>query len=92
MSIELGDRVRDLISGFEGIVVGRTEWLFGCTRIGVSPGKLHEGKTIDSEWFDVQQLELVEKKALKRQSEEAKEPESKPGGPRKDPTQRRPGE
>ena len=33
----LGDEVKDTITGFKGIVVARTEWLNGCARVTVQP-------------------------------------------------------
>lgn len=33
----MGKLVRDKISGLEGIVVARTEWLYGCIRLNVQP-------------------------------------------------------
>lgn len=32
MQVNLGDRVKDQVTGFEGIAIARTEWLFGCPR------------------------------------------------------------
>lgn len=64
--IELGDEVRDTISGFKGIAVGRTTWLFGCDRITVHPqGLTKEGKTFETQAFDEPQLVVV-KKAKKK--------------------------
>lgn len=60
MSIKLGDVVRDKISGFSGIVVCKTEWLYGCIRYGVAPKELYEGKRIEADYFDEPQLELIE--------------------------------
>ena len=58
--IGLGDRVRDPISGFQGIVIGITTWLHGCIRIGVQPEKLDkDGKPSEDKWFDQSQLVLV---------------------------------
>jgi hypothetical protein len=57
---KVGDTVHDTITGFEGVVVCRSEWLNGCVRLTVQPRKLHEGKPIDSQTFDVEQLEPVE--------------------------------
>lgn len=37
LDIELGDRVEDKISGFEGIVTTIGDHFVGCTRIGVRP-------------------------------------------------------
>lgn len=56
--VKLGDRVKDNITGFEGIAVARTEFLYGCVRVCVQPGKLKDGKTIDAEWFDEQRLDV----------------------------------
>lgn len=36
----LGDRVKDRVSGFEGIVFHRSEWLTNCNTYGVKPTKL----------------------------------------------------
>ena len=37
--INLGDTVKDKISGFTGVVVARTEWLYGCIRLAVQSQK-----------------------------------------------------
>ena len=47
MRIELGDRVRDKISGLQGIVVGDTKWLYGCRRITVQPEKAKDNKPVE---------------------------------------------
>lgn len=36
--VELGDKVKESISGATGIVVARTVWLTGCVRISVQIG------------------------------------------------------
>lgn len=59
--VELGDRVRDMVTGFEGIAMGRNEWVNKCTRFAVQNEKLKDGKPIDAVWFDVEQLEVVKK-------------------------------
>jgi hypothetical protein len=56
MTVELGTRVKDKISGFEGIATGRTEYLYGCVRVLVEPERLEAGKPIEGEWFDEQRL------------------------------------
>ena len=72
--IKLGQRVRDKITGFEGVVVCRTEWLNGCTRLGVQATTLKDGKPLEAEHFDEEQVEVVE---------DTPEPTRKPtGGPR----------
>lgn len=57
--INLGDKVKDKITGFEGIAVARVEYLTGCTRYEVKPDKLKDEKTIDSEWIDERQLTVT---------------------------------
>ena len=57
--IKLGDKARDSISGFVGVVVAITEWLNGCQRILIQPQMLHEGKPVESQTFDAEQVEVV---------------------------------
>lgn len=65
-TIELGDLVRDTISGFKGIAVGRTKWLFGCDRITIHPqGITKDGKTFDTQSFNEPQLEVIKKSKKK---------------------------
>lgn len=54
--IELGRRVKDGITGFAGIAISRTEYLYGNPRIAVCSETLKDGKTI-SETFDERRLE-----------------------------------
>lgn len=80
--IRLGSRVRDTITGFEGIATGRSIWLYGCERICIEVDKLENGKTIEPEWFDDQRVELVKAgKPIK-----TKESVATSGGPQRDPT------
>ena len=63
--INLGDKVKDPITGLTGIAVGRTTWLHGCNRIVVQPeGLSKEGKPFDSLSVDEPQLELVKAKKI----------------------------
>ena len=59
MRVILGSIVRDVVTGFTGVAVSRTEWLHGCVRVGVQPRELHEGKPIESSVFDEAALEVV---------------------------------
>ena len=56
---ELGSTVKDTITGFEGVVIRRTEWLNNCATYGVQPRKLVDGKIQEQGNFDEPQLELV---------------------------------
>jgi hypothetical protein len=59
MNIELGKKYRDRVTGFEGIATSRHEYLNGCVRISLTSTALKDGKTIEPESFDIQQLEFV---------------------------------
>lgn len=58
-SIGLGDRVKDSVTGVQGIVVCVTTWLHGCIRMGVQPEQIKDGKPVDAQYFDQTQLVLV---------------------------------
>lgn len=78
MQINVGDTAKDTITGFEGVVVARTEWLNGCARLTIQPRGLDkDGKVMDSNTFDEAQLQLVAAK-----NHEAKRDT---GGPRPEP-------
>lgn len=60
MVIKLGDRVRDKITGFEGIATARVVYLNGCIQFCVDPGVNKEGEMMKGEYIDVSQLEVIE--------------------------------
>lgn len=56
-SIVLGQVYKDSITGFEGVAIARTDWIYGCQRVTLQPQKLKEdGGVQKSEVFDVGQL------------------------------------
>lgn len=57
---ELGTKVRDRITGFKGIVIGRTEWLYGCRRYTVQATELKDGKPVEGMGFDEDALEPLD--------------------------------
>lgn len=79
---KLGDKVRDNITGFTGIAVGESKWLFGCSRFLVEPDELKDGKPIEACWFDEQRIETVHAAAPKVSVESR----SAIGGPQRDPS------
>jgi hypothetical protein len=63
MPVRLGSKVKDLISGFEGIATGRTEYLYGCAQVCIVPDKLSDkGELLGGEWFDEQRVHVVEER------------------------------
>lgn len=77
---DVGVHVRDTINGFNGIITSRTEFLNGCIRYGVHPRELKDGKSIDGESIDEQQLELVND-GIKLQPKQDADPVIRKGGP-----------
>lgn len=78
--VELGDRVKDKITGFSGIVIAKAEWITGCVRIGVLPEK-SEGSLPEPEWIDEVYLEILNKKVFQPNIQKVNE---NPAGPVKD--------
>jgi hypothetical protein len=62
--LKLGDKVKDRITGFTGIVVARTDWLYGCVRFVVQPQTMHDGKPVEPLSFDEDSLEMQEPESL----------------------------
>jgi hypothetical protein len=60
----LGDLIRDKVTGFEGICVGRANHISGCDTYGVQPRGLKDGNAIEHKWYDDPRLELVTAGAL----------------------------
>lgn len=49
----LGAKAKDKITGFEGIITGRGDYLTGCNTYGLKPTKVDkDGKVPETEWFD----------------------------------------
>ena len=80
LNVELGDKVRDKVTGFEGIAVAKTEWLNGCIRVTLQPPISKDGKIPESGTFDEPQLEVIEAGKVNTGSRET-------GGPAPNPKQ-----
>lgn len=63
--LALGDKVKDKVTGYTGIVIGWHQWLYGCARLTVQSQSLKDGKPIDNQTFDEPQLELVKSAKVK---------------------------
>jgi hypothetical protein len=74
MAVKLGDRVRDKITGFQGIVIGVTDWLYQCRRPIVQPEEVKDGKMPDSQSFDEDQLEVLATGVIKPTIQRRAEP------------------
>ena len=58
--VKLGDKVKDEITGFEGIITGVSDWLYGCRQVHVVSQDLDGGEP-KSCWFDEQRVDLNSK-------------------------------
>lgn len=58
--MEMGDRVRDRITGFQGIVTGVATYITGCKQACVAPTVKSDG----GRWFDEDRLEVVARGAV----------------------------
>ena len=79
---DLGDEVQCLVSGFKGVIVGRTEYLNGCLQYSV---RTRVNKDMDSRisWIDEAQLKRTKKQKVKVASKLV-------GGPHNPPTRTTP--
>jgi hypothetical protein len=81
MQVELGTKVRDTVTGYEGVATGATTWLNGCVRYAIQGDGRKDGIPVELYWADEQQIEAVEDKPLESAVEAGKT-----GGPRSDPS------
>lgn len=58
---KLGKEAKDKITGFKGIIIGRTEYLYGCNVYGVAPKSMKDGQKQETEWFDEGRIKIVGK-------------------------------
>lgn len=56
----LGATAKDMITGFTGVIVCRSEWINGCIRYALQPTKLKDGLPIEPQYVDEPQLDLIE--------------------------------
>ena len=58
---ELGDKVKETLTGIEGTVMVRSEYWTGCQHYGIETGKLKKDTSEPSDyiWFDGTRLEKI---------------------------------
>lgn len=55
--IKLGQKGKDVITGFEGLCTAKAQYLTGCSQVQMLPTSLSaDGKRRDGEWFDEQRI------------------------------------
>lgn len=58
--IEHGQKVRDLITGFEGIVTGHADYITGCHQYLVQPTVASDGSAREGKWYDEDRLRIID--------------------------------
>lgn len=76
--IKLGVQGKDKISGFEGVVTGRSQWLYGCDQYCIA-AQAKDGKAGDAQWYDEGRIEITGRGILPEEVQA-----DKPGGPQRD--------
>jgi hypothetical protein len=86
--IKLGSKVRDIVTGFQGVAVARVEYLTGCEQIGIAPPVDQEGKVREAQYFDFTRLEVLDDSNVMNQLQPARDPQLQfahtRGGPNRD--------
>lgn len=70
MSINLGVKVQDKITGFAGTVTGVVNYLTGCNQALVVPPVGSDGNMRDGQWFDFQRLDVTDSNPIILDNEE----------------------
>jgi hypothetical protein len=65
-SIEIGDLARDVVSGYEGIVIGIANYLFGSPSVQLQQYEAHRKEYKEPIWFSGAQLKLIRKAEAQR--------------------------
>jgi len=55
----LGSTVKDVVSGFEGLVVGAARYLYSAEQLLVAPQDMRDGKPCEAIWIDAGRLTVT---------------------------------
>lgn len=67
-----GDIVKDKITGFNGVVVARIQYLTGCNRYSIQSRILADEKPVEWQNFDEDQLNILKEDIIKIQTDRSK--------------------
>ncbi len=56
--LKLGSKGKDKLTGFKGILYGRSTYLTGCDQYCLVP-KAKKGELQDAQWFDDDRVEII---------------------------------
>ena len=77
--VEVGQKVRDKLTAFEGTAVCRSVYLNGCIAIEVLAFELYDGKQVTA-WIDESQLEVIKAEKVKAARKRTGGPQDRPPG------------
>ncbi|MGH7177642.1 MAG: hypothetical protein ACREJC_09700 [Tepidisphaeraceae bacterium] len=66
MNILLGSKVKDRLTGFEGTVIARVDYINGCTQYGIIPRVREDGKMTESTYIDWKRLQVLEEPPMQK--------------------------
>jgi hypothetical protein len=76
-SLKMGQKARDVVTGFEGIVVARVSFLTGCDRYALLPQGLNkDGRPFEEQYFDVNRLQLIDGEIIELPGSVARDPDN----------------
>jgi len=55
----LGDEVKDVVTGCVGLVMAITDWMYGCKRLMVQPSDPKKKTPVDSFQVDIDQVIII---------------------------------
>ena len=62
--LELGQSVKEKVTGFTGIITGRAQYITGCNQYCIQPASEKGDKYPDAHWSDEGRLEKTEGKFI----------------------------
>ena len=81
MKIEFGDKVKDTITGFSGVVTALAYYSTGCNQALIQPELGKDGEWQDARWFDFERVQVTEPKAITIKSTPTGGPRGKEAAP-----------
>lgn len=61
----LGQTAKDTITGFEGVITARAEYITGCTQMLLQPALDKDGKFTEARWFDEDRITVTKEAEVK---------------------------
>lgn len=66
--VAMGDKVKDTLTGFTGVVIARVEHMTGCNQLFVLPKSDKENEIKNGCWFDIERIEKIADREVQLQA------------------------